>query len=173
MLHQNSASCSHAQAALTLNNHAHEHRVYNIEKRIRCHNGVSISLDMHTRRSSDNLFSPSLQKEPGTRHRSPYTDGNMRGERTRSLKRSTRLKTTYSFLTDAVIGEELCRLPPRRRNDTQCITSAQWHIVEHRTVPCLHVVSNDTREDSTMNAKCAERCKDQMHLAFHDMGNSD
>ena len=118
--------------------------------RIRCHNGVSISLDMHTRRSSDNLFSPSLQKEPGTRHRSPYTEGN-----------------------NAVIGAALCRLPQRRRNDTQCITSAQVHILEHRTVPCLHVVSNDTRENSTVNAKCAERCKDQMHLAFHDMCNSE
>ena len=68
---------------------------------------------------------------------------------------------------------KLCELAARRRNDTQYITSAHVQLEKHRTVPCIHVLLNDTREDSTVIAKCAERYKDQMHLAFHDMCNSE
>ena len=103
-----------------------------------------------------------------------YTEGNIRRARTRNLKRSTRHKNQNAQNTKTMSScLKLCELATRGRNDTQCITSAHVQLEKHSTVPCIHVLLNDTREDSTVNAKCAKRCKHQMHLAFHDMCNSE
>ena len=103
-----------------------------------------------------------------------HTDGNIRRARTRSLKRSTRHKNQNAQNAKTMSScLKLCELATRGRKDTQYSTSAQVQLEKHRTVPCIHVLLNDTREDSTVNAKCAERCKNQMHLAFHDMCNSE